>query len=531
LNTTGHTQVQIQGRRANCTAGTGCTGTAYVILASWNVDPVPAPSVSGPNDVCAGDAGVTYSTPFVAGNTYSWAISGGSITAGVNTNSITVTWGAAGSGWVRVTETNGVPCSTTTPNYTVTINPGAPATAPSVVTAATDICKNGTLFVDVTNIANANQYIWDYSWVAGTNNATTAISEISIDLTGVPVGTYTVSVQASNGCGAGPWMAPRSFDINDIPDLSPLGATVCSDVVTGITLAIENSGVYCSGLTYNITAINNGGLTASAGAPATGNGLAADVISNDAWTNISGINANVIYTVVPVSSQSCSGAAENITVIVQSEPEGDHDDLEICSGTTLSYNIQTQNINILGNGQPSTFSWVAAANFNVAGESTTAKGTRTINDNLVNVSGSDQTVIYVTPTGSVNGCPGNSFTIFVKVKSQPVGWNATTSTCSDAALNYNLQTSVINVAPGNSQASDFSWVATANPNVTGESTTAKAGDILNDVLHNVSGSDQSVVYTVTPTGENGCAGSSFTVTVTVRSEPTGGAGTTNSCSE
>jgi uncharacterized protein YaiE (UPF0345 family) len=59
LNTTGHTSVDIQGRRANCTAGAGCTGTAYVILASWAVNPQPsAPTlnVKTPNlaTVCAG---------------------------------------------------------------------------------------------------------------------------------------------------------------------------------------------------------------------------------------------------------------------------------------------------------------------------------------------------------------------------------------------------------------------------------------------------------------------------------------------
>ena len=511
----------------NPTCSNSISGTATITVTAS-----PAPSITGPNDVCAGVTGVIYSTPYVAGNNYSWAISGGVITSGENTNSITVTWGAAGSGWLRVTETNGVPCSTTTPNYVVTINPGAPAAAPSIVAAVTDICKNGDLFVDVTNVATANQYIWDFSWVAGTNNATTAISEISIDLTGVPVGTYTVSVQASNGCGTGPWMAPRSFDINDIPDLSPLGATVCSDVATGITLAIENAGTYCSGITYNIIEINNGGLSASAGSPIAGNGLTADVISDDAWTNTSGINANVIYTVVPVSSQSCSGAAEDINVTVQSEPEGEDTDLEICSGTTLGYNIQTQNINILGNGQLSTFTWAAEENASVSGETTSTQTTGIINDSLINVSGTNQTVNYtVTPTGSLNSCPGNSFKVSVTVKSQPVGWNAATSICSNVALSYNLQTSVINVAPGNSQESNFSWVATDNPNVTGESTTAKSGNAINDVLRNVTGSDQEVVYNVTPTGTNGCAGNSFTVTVTVKSEPVGGVGTTNICSD
>ncbi|HQK67015.1 MAG TPA: hypothetical protein PLL94_02610, partial [Bacteroidales bacterium] len=538
------TGVTVTSASPNCSA-------AFAQDVTLNIEPPLLPGTVGSNQsLCdpANPAPFTQITAASGGLTpysYQWR---SSTTAGGPYSDISGATGItydppAGLGvttyYIRRVSSAGVCASVISDEIRVTVNPSA-ASQVRTLSGPSGACKGSTITMNYQAVTNADQYVWDYSWTGAGVDATTATPTITIDLSTagpgvVPIGAYTIRVAGINGCNVPadyPWSANHNLTVNDIPDLSPLGATVCSDVVTGITLAIDNSGVYCSGLTYNITAINNGGLTASAGAPATGNGLAADVISNDAWTNISGINANVIYTVVPVSSQGCTGASENITVIVQSEPKGDHADLEICSGTTLNYDIQTQNINILGNGQPSTFSWVAAANFNVAGESTTAKTTGIINDNLVNVSGSDQTVIYtVTPTGSANLCPGNSFTVFVKVKSQPVGWNATTSTCSDAALSYNLQTSVINVAPGNSQASTFSWVAAANPNVTGESTTPKSGNVINDVLHNVTGSDQSVVYTVTPTGTNGCAGSSFTVTVTVKSEPTGGAGTTNTCSD
>jgi uncharacterized protein YaiE (UPF0345 family) len=104
LNTTGHTSVDIQGQRTGCTAGSGCTGTAWVTLASWIVNPLPTPAVSGSVSVCANDVGIIYSTANT-GNSFLWAISGGAITGGQGTYTITVTWGAAGAGWVNVTET------------------------------------------------------------------------------------------------------------------------------------------------------------------------------------------------------------------------------------------------------------------------------------------------------------------------------------------------------------------------------------------------------------------------------------------
>ena len=41
LNTAGHCFVEIAGRRSGCTAGAGCTGTTWVTLATWNVNPQP----------------------------------------------------------------------------------------------------------------------------------------------------------------------------------------------------------------------------------------------------------------------------------------------------------------------------------------------------------------------------------------------------------------------------------------------------------------------------------------------------------
>jgi hypothetical protein len=47
------------------------------------------------------------------------------------------------------------------------------------------------------------------------------------------------------------------------------------------------------------------------------------------------------------------------------------------------------------------------------------------------------------------------------------------------------------------------------------------GSVINNVLNNVTNSDQVVVYTVIATSSNGCAGDPFTVSVTVRPEPQG----------
>ena len=135
--------------------------------------------------------------------------------------------------------------------------------------------------------------------------------------TAVPVNViYTVVPVSAGNCTGNP--ATVTIQVNPEPVMATPGTTVCSRGATGITLAVNSSGVAAA--TYTITAINSNGLTASAGAPATGTGLAANVIADDAWINTTSANVNVVYTVVPVSAEDCEGNPADITIVVKPEP-------------------------------------------------------------------------------------------------------------------------------------------------------------------------------------------------------------------
>ena len=124
INTSGHTLVEIQGQRSGCDAGTGCSGTEWIDLASWIVNPLPVPVINGDNEVCPGTMGVKYSTPGIAGHTYVWVIAGASSYSGENTNEVTVNWAfnCNTTGSVKVTEIiTATGCSFTTADYPVTI--------------------------------------------------------------------------------------------------------------------------------------------------------------------------------------------------------------------------------------------------------------------------------------------------------------------------------------------------------------------------------------------------------------------------
>ena len=111
----------------------GCDSTVMIPV---TVLTMPAPVISGPVNVCEFQT-LTYTTPFVAGNTYNWNVTGGTIVSN-NTNSITVNWTAAGNGTVTLTEANTLVCdSTVTINIIIGPQPVPVINGPSLICTAT----------------------------------------------------------------------------------------------------------------------------------------------------------------------------------------------------------------------------------------------------------------------------------------------------------------------------------------------------------------------------------------------------------
>ncbi len=112
------------------TATNSC-GTSAARAIAITVNPLPTPAIAGPTSACSASAGNMYTT--TAGMTnYLWTITGGTITSGGGTtdNTVTVTWGAAGTGHVQLNYTNSNGClAVTATDQPVTITP-LPDTGP-----------------------------------------------------------------------------------------------------------------------------------------------------------------------------------------------------------------------------------------------------------------------------------------------------------------------------------------------------------------------------------------------------------------
>lgn len=366
---------------------------------------------------------------------------------------------------------------------------------PNVTGETTTISTNGTITDVITNVTLVNQVVtYTITPTADASNANCVGDDFTIDVTirPEPAGTDTV-----------------------VP--------TCSAVTAGVDL---NTITTLTGNTYSWVVTDNPDVTGETTGAQTGNMI------TETLTNTSTVNQDVIYTVTPTGTapNSCVGQPFTITINVGVEPIGTDPNLTVCSYNTnnaVSLNIDLDDTTITtltGN----TFSWVAVDNPNIQGETVGISTNGIITDNLINQTTTAQTVIYtVTPT-SANNCIGNVFSVTVTVNPEPVAPAINTeNTCSDVALNLDLNSYITNLT-GNDNT--FSWTAVANGTVTNFSASGTS-DTITDTITNTSGNAVDVTYTITPTSALGCVGENFNIVATIDDEPLGTNDTQTICSD
>jgi hypothetical protein len=154
-------------------------------------------AISGPTNVCCNSSGVQYSVPPIANATsYNWTVpTGATITSGVNTNTITVTF-ACTSGNVTVMGTNS--CGNgNTATMLVNVNPVPPV---PTISGQTSLCVNSGYYYYSTQTGFTN-YAWTVS-SGGTIISGTGTNTIQISWNNA--GAQSVSVTYTNSFGCPP---------------------------------------------------------------------------------------------------------------------------------------------------------------------------------------------------------------------------------------------------------------------------------------------------------------------------------------
>jgi hypothetical protein len=175
------------------------------------VNPLPVPVITGPASACIGSTGNVYTTE-TGMTTYNWLVSaGGSVTSGLGTNSITVTWNSAGAQNVSVIYTNADGCTAAPATaYPVTVHPlpSPTVSGPSPVCAA----STGNIY---TTESGKSGYIWTVS--AGgliTAGAGTDAATVTWNTSGAQ--TVGVIYTDGNGCTANP-ATTHNVTVNPLP--------------------------------------------------------------------------------------------------------------------------------------------------------------------------------------------------------------------------------------------------------------------------------------------------------------------------
>ncbi len=303
-----------------------------------------------------------------------------------------------------------------------------------------------------------------------------------------------------SGYGYNTGSNPTIFDSGGCP-IQGTTDTPISTIACQPPTATTNSPV-CAGGTINLFVQSSPDATYSWTGP---NGFAS-AVQNPVIPNATAAMAGAYTVTVLVNGTSCVYTATSTAVVVNPSPVmSSSATATICSGGTVNIPL-TSNL-------PGTFTWIAADNINVTGESTTLQTTSTLNNTLINTSTVPQTVTYsVTPIATLGTCSGATQTVTVTVNPTPSITSASTATiCSGTTLNIPLTATV---------PSTFTWIATNNPNTTGESTTLQNTSTINNTLINTTGAVETVTYTVTPTATIGGCGSTAQQILTVTVNPT-----------
>jgi gliding motility-associated-like protein len=420
----------------------------------------------------------------------------------------------------------------------VTINPEPVVSNSLNTTVCSDINIGLTLNTNGTSVSAADYDIVSRAipggLTAGAGNAVLAnnvaanylVNDVYTNTGNLPLDvTYTVVPRSSALCLGDAKII--TITINPEPVVSTgLDATICSDAAIGLTL--NTNGTSVAAATYNITAQTvDPGLTPAGTNVALANGVAANYLANNRYTNTGAVPLLVTYTVVPRSAGGCLGNPQVITITVNPEPVLENGlDVNVCSDlpnglvlSTLGTSVSANDYNITGVIIPA---GLTAAGTNAAIPATGVAFTYLASDSYTNITASALIVTYTIVPRSAALCIGDPKNVTVTIQPEPViATNLDASKCSDIATGLTLNTNGTSVAAANYNVTLINvpgGLVAAGSNAVAANGVA-ANYLALDVFTNTTAAPLDVQYTVVPVSAVGCQGNPRVITITINPEP------------
>jgi gliding motility-associated-like protein len=384
-----------------------------------------------------------------------------------------------------VTTTGGcIPAATLGGTITVTPLPTVVLTSAAATTAQT-ICVNAAIATITCSIGGSGTGATVSGLPTGVAG-TFAAGVFTISGTPSVAGTFNYTVMTTGGCTPAATIG-GVIVVNPMPDViaTPTSEIICSGQTTGIVLTSN-----LPGTTFSWTVSQTFVTGASAG---NGNNI------SQVLTATGTVLGKVVYAITPTLN-GCLGLPIIVTVVVTPAPiiNATPSTQTICSGNTTAIVLSSSIVGTI-------YNWNVVQT-NVTGAS--AGSGAAIAQILSTVGNNSGEVVYaITPI--VNGCPGAVVMVTISVNPIPVIVASVSSNIICSGSNVNI------VLTSNIAGTTFSWAA-IQTGVLGAS--LGNGNTIAQTLTTVGAVQGTVDYIITPIA-NGCAGTSITITITVKPMP------------
>ncbi len=190
--------------------------------------------------VACANSTLTYSTEYHSGNLYEWEIFGETSSTVIGSgNSIEITWGAAGSGMIRLTEIDG-DCATSIEECVFIVeSPEADfSTIPSPNGDQIQICLNDAIYFTDLSTGGVTNWLWDFGDGVTSNSASPSHQYAD-------PGNYTVVLTVFNECGCSDTQSINVLvDPAQAPEIACVGTECQGD---NASYSVPNA---CPGATY-----------------------------------------------------------------------------------------------------------------------------------------------------------------------------------------------------------------------------------------------------------------------------------------
>jgi gliding motility-associated-like protein len=490
-----------------------CVGANFTFQVT--VKPSPSGAISGDASVClnAANPKITFTGSYgTAPYTFYYKINDGSeltATTASNSNTVTVSVPTSAVGTftytlIRVKDKSANTCENELTGQSATVN----VTAKPVVNLIDNQEYCAGDIVPLQAITSTGSASTTFAW----SNNNTAIGLSATGNNSVP--SFTASntspnaisgiitiVPTENGCVGD--SKSYTIKVNPLPvvTFSPATQTVCSGAATSLVTLQSLT----AGTTFGWTAEQPEGIT---GVETAGT----STIPVQTLINSTDAPITVIYKAKgKFSTLSCEGQEYEYRITVNPKASIAKQTAEICSGESFTITPSSSENRIpLG----TTYNWIPVSVTGISGA--VAGSGASITGTLTNTTNSLQTAIYtVTPISGA--CAGEIFQVEVSVKPKATITVPAQTICSGALFNVIPANGINGIVPAGTT---YTWTVSGSASITGATAVSSPQTAIGQELRNISSTQQSVTYTVTPTSD-GCVGNPFTITVNVKPYPTG----------